>query len=551
MAAVFLTSVGTTGYIDCNGDGTGTDTDGCEFDDTVSKLGSCPCAAKCGSLGACTSRCASLITNQHLNFTCHADKNHSCEGVCDASHSDCNGDGSGSDDDGCETVGVCTCDSLCTDGVAGSAACNARCEGSASNSNWTCSGQTCSLNGCDEGFKDCDFDSSNGCEYTLLEGETECPCSVTCASDLACGAYCDKATGHAIYFNCTASVCKATCDVNYLDCDGDLSNGCETFDVNQDGKCYCEAQCTSDENCIDNCPLVTANGIANVTNYTCVIASGATYGVCAVVCADGSLNCDNGFANGCEYTLGENETSCPCSANCGVSTDACNANCDAAANHLIYECDGQTGQCNNTGCVVGFDECDGNMTNGCEYVLQEGETSCPCTATCATDGACTANCISMNQTYTCVAGECVAACAAGYGDCDNNAANGCETILATGETECPCSFSCGTDAAICDANCNATATNADSYSCTDGACVANCTTGFLDCDADKTDCEYTIPTGGAATCPTVSSDVASPQGSVSSSNGPTSPQTPGPVDVGAAPTVVASVAVLVLALLLC
>lgn len=63
-------------------------------------------------------------------------------------------------------------------------------------------------------------------------------------------------------------------------------------------------------------------------------------------------------------------------------------------------------------------------------------------------GECDASCDGGNATYECVAGACVVAdCAAGFDDCDDDPANGCEADLASGSATCggcnqPCTAAC-------------------------------------------------------------------------------------------------------------
>jgi hypothetical protein len=82
----------------------------------------------------------------------------------------------------------------------------------------------------------------------------------------------------------------------------------------------------------------------------------------------------------------------------------------------------------------------------------------------------------------------VAACPAGFADCDGIAANGCESNLQTDPANCGrCGMGCGIGA-------NST------RACAAGMCTLNCTTGFGNCDGDdRTGCETDI-TGSRAHC---------------------------------------------------
>jgi hypothetical protein len=124
-------------------------------------------------------------------------------------------------------------------------------------------------------------------------------------------------------------------------------------------------------------------------------------------------------------------------------------------------------------CPPGFADCDGRAFNGCEVALATDVGNCGacgnvcpiacssgvCTGVCAPGSmrcsgsglqTCGADgnwgtvvpCQTPNGIPACTAGVCVtAACNSGFGDCDGQAANGCETDLTTDFTSCG---SCGT-----------------------------------------------------------------------------------------------------------
>ncbi len=94
-------------------------------------------------------------------------------------------------------------------------------------------------------------------------------------------------------------------------------------------------------------------------------------------------------------------------------------------------------------------------------------------------GTCTNRCVAPNATAACTAGACtVGTCLAGYGDCDGNPANGCETLL-TNDTA-----HCGACATTCPAGSNGTAL------CVGSICTFNCSSGYLHCSSNPADgCE--------------------------------------------------------------
>ena len=69
---------------------------------------------------------------------------------------------------------------------------------------------------CNEGYRDCDGDPSNGCEADLTSASHCLQCGVVC-DDATVNPICDPSLG------CTWTTCRA----NFGDCDTDPSNGCE------------------------------------------------------------------------------------------------------------------------------------------------------------------------------------------------------------------------------------------------------------------------------------------------------------------------------------
>ena len=88
------------------------------------------------------------------------------------------------------------------------------------------------------------------------------------------------------------------------------------------------------------------------------------------------------------------------------------------------------------------------------------------------------SCAPVHGEAACVAGQCaLGACAAGWGDCNHVATDGCETDLSS-------PASCGACGMKCPAPAHATA------ACIAGACAAQCAAGFGDCNLKPADgCE--------------------------------------------------------------
>jgi hypothetical protein len=98
---------------------------------------------------------------------------------------------------------------------------------------------------------------------------------------------------------------------------------------------------------------------------------------------------------------------------------ACGTRCQGADN-AVAVC--VAGRCALT-CAAGFGNCDNNAANGCETNLSTTVSAC---------GACGRACSLANATPVCMGGQCaVGSCTTGFGNCDGNPANGCETNLNT------------------------------------------------------------------------------------------------------------------------
>jgi hypothetical protein len=305
------------------------------------------------------------------------------------------------------------------------------------NSVAACSAGACRYT-CTAGFGDCDGNAANGCE-TPLNSTMNCG---------ACGRGCSYANGSA---SCTAGACAlAGCTTGFGDCDGSAANGCET-PLNSTTHCgMCGRGCS------------VANGSATCASGTCQVAS----------CSAGFGNCDGSAANGCETNTTNN------SAHCSACGNACTSRANASTSCASSAC-GFT-------CNSGFENCNGNGADGCE-------TNLGTTSNC---GMCGRSCSYANASASCTAGSCaIGACNAGFGNCDGNAANGCETPLNT-------TSNCGGCGTMC-ARTNAAAT------CAGGTCaIGVCNTGFANCDGgDANGCETNTSTnnsncgGCGVTCP--------------------------------------------------
>ena len=311
-----------------------------------------------------------------------------------------------------------------------------------------CVSGACAVAACDAGFADCDHLAGNGCEVSSATDTSHCG---------GCGTVC-PARPSAIA-TCLASACGYACATGHRDCDGLATNGCEV-DADADSA-----------NC-GGCGVVCTQG------RTCQSGACTT-----AVCAAGLADCDRDPANGCEVALDSSAANCGgCGTVCAYTngTGACIA-----------------GSCSLATCASTYQNCNASSLDGCETNTASSVSSC---------GACGRACAAPNGTAACYSGACgVAACNAGYDNCDGSAANGCEVNLASSAANCG---ACGT---VCSFP-NASAV------CSAGACaLGSCNAGFANCDGIAANgCETNVfasptscgscgrvcaaPTGGAAAC---------------------------------------------------
>jgi len=178
----------------------------------------------------------------------------------------------------------------------------------------------------------------------------------------------------------------------------------------------CTAGCSTDAGC--------TKGRCEVTTHTCVDCLGngdcrpeeiCVGKVCVAgctptrACPDG-LSCCGG---GCIDPTTNLDHCGACGKACVVSngTPACNS-----------------GKCAIAGCSPPFENCDGDQASGCETNTDTSGDHC---------GGCGKPCKPNNASGGCVSGVCkIASCTAGFGDCNGNPSDGCETNLATDPSNC-------------------------------------------------------------------------------------------------------------------
>jgi len=424
------------------------------------------------SVGNCGS-CGNVCNLANASETCTGG---ACGiGTCNTGFGNCDGQTA----NGCETnlnssVGNCgTCGNVCD----------------LANSSETCANGACAVGMCNAGFGNCDGQTPNGCETNLSTAVGNCG---------ICGNVCNLANANE---GCAAGACTvASCEPGFGNCDGLAANGCETNLSTAVGNCgTCGNVCdlaSANEACtngvcgiatcqagFDNCDGQTANGCeininANVNHCgscgnVCNLANaseGCTGGACTVASCDaGSGNCDNLAANGCEISIATNVNHC---GSCGNVCDLANANESCAG-----------GVCGIGSCTAGSGNCDGNVANGCETNTNSSVGNC---------GTCGNVCDLANASESCTNGACaVATCDAGFANCDNNPVNGCEINTTNNASNC----------ATCGNVCNL-ANAASSVCTNSACAVGTCAAGFGNCNGIATDgCETNL-TNTVSSCGT-------------------------------------------------
>ncbi|MEZ4394000.1 MAG: hypothetical protein R3A48_23245 [Polyangiales bacterium] len=404
-------------------------------------------AANCG-------RCGVVCPGAEGTARCVAGR---CESPgCLTGFADCDGDTA----NGCETP---------TTSIASCGRCGRACD--VPNATARCADGACLVGECGEGFADCDRSPANGCEVNTASDPMNCG---------GCGSVCVPASGaRATCVNGVCGTSSIACSPDTADCDGAPANRCEAdlaTSLDDCGRCgnrcavangaaACRAGTCGLASCAApyrDCDGVVANGCETDTRVAiahcgacgaaCVAPRGApacVEGRCVVAaCDEGRGDCDGDASNGCETDVTSSVMSCGrCGNRCAVAggTPAC-----------------VEGRCAVASCEPARGDCDRSVGNGCETDLRADLANC---------GGCGRACVLPNATPRCDGGRCVVErCNEGFGDCDGDAANGCETDLRSSVAHC----------GRCDRGCRGGANSVPV--CASGTCGATCVAGYGDCD---------------------------------------------------------------------
>lgn len=148
------------------------------------------------------------------------------------------------------------------------------------------------------------------------------------------------------------------------------------------------------------------------------------------VCPEGFKACDGRCVNTDSPSFGCGGASCtPC-----------------ALGHALSNCNPQ-GECAISSCVGDYFDCDGVLSNGCEVDLAHDPQNCQ---------VCGHICENPENAFpACGDSRCsLSHCMEGFGDCDRDFANGCETPLGTDEHCGRCGDACSAEQSCVDGGCS-------------------------------------------------------------------------------------------------
>ena len=225
---------------------------------------------------------------------------------------------------------------------------------------------TCDFSSCRADFGNCNGDRSDGCETDFRDPAS---CGDKCLTLVNCFDTVNHAAGIACSVDGRCDY--AGCDDAWGDCNGDRSDGCETFLRDTTA---CGPSCGERANCLEQ--------LQNVVQAHCDHGSAS----CDYAsCLNGWGNCDGDRSNGCEYDLW---TPTACKSSCSSAP----ADCTALPHTVNQAC--VEGRCQYA-CAAGWGDCDfwlgggGSFANGCETNLNESNQHCgTCGNACPSDHCC-------------------------------------------------------------------------------------------------------------------------------------------------------------------
>lgn len=179
----------------------------------------------------------------------------------------------------------------------------------------TCSGGSCALV-CDPGTLNCDGNLTNGCETIPSMDVVNCGgCGMTCQS-----------FPHTAPSLCVGGVCSFGCGAGYANCDGLVSNGCEVSTATDPMNCgACGRTCGAGQTCAGGVCLCPSGQPPCGGACPNLATDNDNCGACGVACVPGQ-GCCNGVCQNLlsdRFNCGTCGTRCPSPTTCNSGACGC------------------------------------------------------------------------------------------------------------------------------------------------------------------------------------------------------------------------------------
>ena len=312
---------------------------------------------------------------------------------------------------------------------------------------------------CMDGWADCDGKMGNGCEVNLFGDSQNCgACDNVCTenpicSHGVCSEACERGTancgGQCLNLpvlniqSCLPDSNELTCMRNYMDCDGELANGCEVnIQVSNTDCGKCGDSCGAGQVCLDGRCEVDICADMTETPNSCIVDGN---NVCRNIHSDDAMHC-----GACNYKCSEHPIPN------AVSETCIGGNCQyICATGYVNVGNGNTAQTIN--CI---DPNTDNTYCGAESSSNPGET-CTGGKVCVEKSCVTNSCTDVSAPNLCVV----------------NGLNSCRNINANDADHCgACNYKCSEHGVQ----------NATSDRCSDGDCQYTCTSGYVNVGSGNT-----------------------------------------------------------------
>ncbi len=368
---------------------------------------------------------SSLGAPQQCQYVCLAG---ACSGVCAPGAVRCSGQVPETCDASGQWAPAAACPYVCSAGS---------CIGTCTPGEARCSGQlpeTCDASGNWQGSASCPYVCSAGaCTGSCQPGAVRCSGLVPQSCD-ASGQWQDS--GAACAYVCAAGACSGVCTPGSKECNGVVPRTCSSSGQWQDGS-PCSYLCSS--------------------------------GVCTGSCTPGSKQCSGKQPQSCDSagTWQNAGSACQYVCDSGACTGVCTPGSKDCNGKLPRTCDAsgqwQSGTTCQYLCIAGACSACSPGTKRCSGLDRQ---TCDSNGQWQTDATCT----NPHGQAVCTSGACAPVCDADYDDCDGNLDNGCEASLQTDSNNCKsCGTQCGSGkscvAGTCKTGCVAEEAVGGSHAC--------------------------------------------------------------------------------------